>query len=116
MSETSDIWLNALIIELASCPLMYVWTVIGVNIQIFIGRNIEENKRFALWLIIAAIFAFCIFIPWLVALRLGDFHYGEKQDWAFFIWVTFLHIVSLTPSILYVFKRRHELKEVGYWR
>ena len=116
MIDPSNIWLKALIIEMGSCPLMYVWTVIYVNIQIFIGRNIEGNKKFALWLIIVVIFVPCIFIPYVFALRLGDFHYLEKRDWAFFIWVTVLLILSLTPSALYFFKRRRDLKRVGFWR
>ena len=116
MIDPSNIWLMALIIIMPSCPLMYVWTVIFVKVQIFIGKNIEENKRFALWLIIAAIFAPGILGPYLVTLRLGYFHYGEKTDWAFFIWGTILFILSLTPSIIHAYKRRYDLKEVGYWR
>ena len=115
MIDPSNIWLKALIIEVASCPLMYVWTVIFVNIQIFIGRNTGRNKRFALWLIIVAIFAPGILTPWMVALKFGNVNFVEKHDWAFFIWVTFLLILSLIPSYLYMFrKRRRDLKEVGY--
>lgn len=116
MIDPSNIWLKALIIEMASCPLIYACMVIAVNIQIFIGRNIGVNKRFALWLIIVAIFAPFISTPYIFALRLGDFQYGEEHDWAFFIWVTILFILSLIPSALHVYKRRHDLKEVGYWR
>ncbi len=119
MIDPSNIWLKALIIEMASCPLIYVWMVIYVNIQIFIGRNTEGNKKLALWMIIVVIFVPFIFIPYAFAIRLGDFHYGEKHhwhDWAFLIWVTVLLILSLTPSALYFFKRGRDLKRVGFWR
>ena len=117
MSETSILWLKALIIEMGSCPLMYVWMVIFVNILIFIGRNTKGEKKQALWLIICVIFLPFIVISYVFLLRLGYLHYGEKTDWAFFIWVTFLHILALTPSYLYMFrKRRSDLLRVGYLR
>ncbi len=114
MSETSILWLKALIIEMGSCPLVYVWMVIYVKIQLFVGRNTKGNKKEALTLMFWAIFSPGLVIPYGVTLRLGYYHYGEKTDWAYIIWVTILLILYLTPSFFYFYKRWPELKRVGF--
>ncbi len=117
MSDPSIMWLKALIIAVASCPIVFVWIVIYVNLLIFIGRNTKENIKQTLAMTVGIIFASCVLIPWLFALRLQGYAPQENFDWAFLVWVTILHILSLSPSYIYLFKRRPDLERVGIiWR
>ena len=112
------IWLNVFIIAIAFSPLIYVFMVLYVKALIFIGRRTKKNIKLALSWSVCIMFLPIILGPLMVLLELGDLKTNNGWDfdsWAFVIWVAITYALCLTPSILYMYKKRlPHLEKLGY--
>ena len=114
MSEISIIWLKALLIEMASCPLMYVCTVFNVHIKIIVVRNVKGVLRLVLFLIVGLTQGVVWILPMYLAAISGlSPNQSGSVRLAFIIWVSVLHVLSVSPAFWYHLKRLKQLEEPG---
>ena len=106
MSETSIIWLKVLLIYVAACPLVYVWSVLFANRLIIIDRKTKGTIQQTLKLIAVFTWITGVMSPMLLGAKVGSQIYYDDFYWAFLIWIGVLHILSVAPSIWYLHEKR----------
>lgn len=107
-----------LMIEVAACPLMYVWMVFYLNMLVIVRRNTKGIIKTVLLTIVSLMFAPVFLIPLFVSLFvIGGPLLRENSKWAFIISVTILHILSFAPSFWYKHKKERlvDSEKLGFW-